>query len=59
MSRPPTAHVVMRGPTLFCDGCRASYLVTLPCPVDVFVATSQAFVRLHAGCAAPAWEAGS
>lgn len=43
-------HVVMDGHVFHCLHCGARYPMHLPAPVDVFVAASDAFVKLHAAC---------
>lgn len=45
-----TDHCVIRGDAFLCMPCGATYRPALPCPVDVFVATSNAFIDLHRHC---------
>lgn len=54
MSRPVTTdHVVMDGNVFHCSHCGQRYQMTLPCPIDVFVAATKAYVATHRNCPPP------
>lgn len=44
------AHVTIHGDELLCENCGQTYKVTFPTPVDMFVAQSKAWTKMHANC---------
>lgn len=55
----PGWHVVVdfkEGGAFLCQHCGESYLMNMPCSVDVWVAASRAFELLHLECPPPAVE---
>ena len=50
MAKPNTDHVVLIENVFTCKHCGARYPIALPCPINVMVAASRAFVVDHAYC---------
>ena len=58
--RPGNAeHVVIKAPRgggapkALCLHCGGEYLVSIPCPLEVFLAISEAFTGIHKECSPP------
>jgi len=48
-----SAHVVVIENVFVCHHCGARYPITLPAPINVYIAACNAFVKDHAACPPP------
>lgn len=55
-TQPNNDHVLLDTTTgaFRCDHCGQVYAPTLPAPIDMMVAMSDAFIKLHRSCEKPA-----
>lgn len=44
-------HITIAGDEMLCQNCGATYRFTLPTPIDMFVAQSKAWTKMHTNCA--------
>jgi hypothetical protein len=51
----PQPHVIWEanGSLFRCLHCADAYRPAMPCPVDVFIAASRAYIKAHRACKAP------